>query len=247
MYNCIAIDDDQHTVDDLVKYVKSVPQLQLYASYTNSVQALMEIQQFEEPIDLIILDVEMPNINGIELAKEIRNKTKKLMFITAHTKYAFDAYQLEVDHYLLKPFSLSQFLSKIDKLFPFVGNNRSTYSVADKYFFVKSREESHKIFKINYTNVVAVEGSLNHIIIHAAERKIIAYMSLSEIAKVLEHREEFVRFQRSFIINEDYIESIDCNLIKMTNHIHISVGKFYKKKFQEFVSKRLLIKRGEKT
>jgi len=117
MYKCIIIDDEPHAIEGLKGYMASTPQLNLVKSYTDSLAALKDIQE-SEPVDLIFLDVDMPTINGIELAKEIRNKTAKLIFTTAHTKYAFEAFEVNADGYLLKPYSIGKFIIAINRLFP---------------------------------------------------------------------------------------------------------------------------------
>src|SRR3982750_1482359 len=114
MYKCIIIDDEPQAIEGLKTYLAATPQLELLASYTDPVIALKEIVE-RDNVDLIFLDVDMPKINGIELAKVIRNKTKKLIFTTAHTKYAFDAFEADADAFLWKPYSLGKFIITIEK------------------------------------------------------------------------------------------------------------------------------------
>ena len=243
MYNCIIIDDEPHAIEGLERYIASIPELTLQASYTDPLRALKEINSLD-PVDLILLDVDMPKISGIELSKEIRSKTAKLVFTTAHTKYAYEAFEANADAYLLKPYSLGKFVITINKLFPErpapIKAEVETKIERSDFFFVKSREDHLKIVKIKYDEVVAIESKQNYVVIHALEKKILTYMSLTEIAKILLAYPEFIQLHRSYIVNQDHIESIDGNLVKMINGIQISVGDFYRKEFNAFVKDKLI-------
>lgn len=115
-YSCIIVDDDLYAIERLEGFIDSYPNLNLIGSYTDSKKALVSILN-ADPVDLILLDIEMPQINGIALSKEIRNKTKKLVFTTAHIKYGYEAFQVYADDYLLKPFSLERFIISMNKIF----------------------------------------------------------------------------------------------------------------------------------
>lgn len=243
MYKCIIIDDEQHAIDGLKKYIDSVPELTLVQSYTDPLKALKSITE-GDAVDLILMDVDMPKITGIELSKAIRSKTAKLIFTTAHTKYAYDAFEADADAFLLKPYTLGKFVITINKLFP---GERQVDSALEKedFFFVKSKEESPKIIKIKYKDVVAVESKLNYVMIHTPVKNILTYMSLTEMAKILNNNDDFIQLHRSFIVRKDHMESIDGNTIKMINGIQITVGDHYRKDFTDFINLRL-IKAGKK-
>lgn len=217
MYKCIIIDDEQHAIDGLKKYIDSVPELTLIQSYTDPLKALKSITE-GEAVDLILMDVDMPKITGIELSKAIRSKTNKLIFTTAHTKYAYDAFEADADAFLLKPYTLGKFVITINKLFPSENQGDAVLERAD-FFFVKSKEESPKIIKIKYKDVIAVESKLNYVMIHTAAKNILTYMSLTEMAKILNSNDDFIQLHRSFIVRKDHMESIDGNTIKMINGI----------------------------
>lgn len=244
MYKCIIIDDEQHAIEGLKKYIDSVPELTLIQSYTDPLQALKAITE-GDPVDLILLDVDMPKITGIELSKAIRNKTQKLIFTTAHTKYAYDAFEADADAFLLKPYTLGKFVITINKLFPTKPHSEAS-SEKEDFFFVKSKEETPKIIKVKYKDVVAVESKLNYVMIHTPAKNIVTYMSLTEMAKILNDGDDFIQLHRSFIVRKDQMESIDGNTIKMVNGIQITVGDHYRKEFADFINTRL-IKAGKKT
>ncbi|WP_225872503.1 LytR/AlgR family response regulator transcription factor [Pedobacter polaris] len=242
MYKCIIIDDEPHAIEGLKGYINAMPELSLLKSYVDPLIALKEINS-NEPIDIIFLDVDMPKINGIELSKEIRSKTNKLVFTTAHTKYAYEAFEANADAYLLKPYSLGKFIITINKLFPAQekgSQNFAEKSIKENFFFVKSREDDLKILKIKYEDIIAVESKQNYIMIYTTTKKVLTYMSLTEIAKILHEMPNFMQLHRSFVINQDQIETIDGNLVKMTNGIRLTVGENYRKEFNVFVANRLI-------
>jgi DNA-binding LytR/AlgR family response regulator len=243
MYKCIIVDDEPHAIDGLKRYIDGIPDLEIVRTFTDSVIALIEITSGPE-VDLILLDIDMPGVSGLEIAKEVRHKTKKLVFTTAHQKYGYDAYEADADAFLLKPYSQGKFVVTFNKLFPKKKENEVAGDKAN-FFFIKSKEESLKLIKVRYKDVVAVESKLNYVQVHTMNGSTTTYMSLSEFSNILMQYEGFAQFQRSFIIAEEYIEHIEGNTIKMVNGTKITVGDFYKKHFQEFVGTKLL-KTGRK-
>ncbi len=221
-----------------------MPNLILVKSYTDPLEALIEIAN-GDIVDLILLDINMPKITGIDLSREIRKKTKKLIFSTAYKQYGYEAFEVEADAYLLKPYTISKFVGTLAKVFPEQREMNNASLSPDDFFFVKNKEEDLKIVKINYADVIAIESKQNYVQIHTLTRKVLTYMSLTEISKMLRHLQHFVQFQRSFIIGKQHIDSIDGNTIKMVNGLKITVGDYYRKDFSSFLTERL-IKAGRK-
>ncbi|KRT17784.1 two-component system response regulator [Pedobacter ginsenosidimutans] len=237
MYNCVIIDDEAHAIEGLKEFISNIPEISVLQTYTSSIEALKAIAGFPS-IDLILMDVDMPGISGIELSSAIRQYTDKLVFTTAHSKYGYEAFQAEANGYLLKPYSLSNFLTLMNKLFP---NSSLRETVVDEdFFFAKSKEDNYSLVRINYQDIIAIESKLNYIRIHTLEKNILTYMSLGEMARRLEKRKNFIQFQRSFILNRTHISQISGNTIKMSNGLSISVGDYYKKDFNNFIEKYLL-------
>lgn len=237
-FKCVIIDDDSYAIDGLAAYISTVPNLSLVKSYENPIEALMEITK-SPSIDLILMDIHMPQITGIQLSKEIRSKTQKLIFTTAYTQYGYEAFEVEADGYLLKPFSLQKFIATVSKVLT-ANNQQIINSEVEQYFFVKSKHENHKLVKVWFKDIVAVEGQQNYILIHMTSKKILTYMSLSEIGKYLAQITNFVQFQRSFIIAKSHIECVIGNNIRMDNGLEFSVGDKYRNNFIIFMNERLL-------
>lgn len=237
-FGCIIIDDDRYAIQGLAAYISSVPQLNLIKSYENPLEALVDIQHYP-PVDLILLDIHMPQLSGIQLSREIRTKTRKLIFTTSYTHYGYDAFQVEADGYLLKPYSLPKFASTVLKVLSSLSQDMDTESKED-YVFVKSKFDNLRLVKINFADIVAIEGQQNYIRIHTATQKIVTYMSLSEMKEILSQRSDFVQFQRSFLIAKSHINSISGNTIRMDNGLEFVVGDKFRDEFHEFIQKKSL-------
>ena len=172
MISCILIDDEPHAIAALKDYLSHVPDIEIVGAYLDPIEALKAIIN-TILVDLVLLDVNMPKLSGVELASLIRSKTRKLVFTTGHAKYAYDAFEVQADAYLLKPYSLTKFLDTIHKL-----NLKDNLEDNLEYFFVKSRGDNLKMIKVFYKDIIAVESQLNYITIHTLNKKIITYMSL---------------------------------------------------------------------
>lgn len=240
IHTCIIIDDEQYAVDALTGYIRAIPNLMLLNFYLDPLKALAELSRENGPKpDLVLMDIEMPLISGIDLSHQLRRYTDKLVFTTGYTKYGYQAFEVHADGYLLKPYSLSKFASTIGRLFP-SENLPVAKATKDKFFFAKNRNDSHKLVKINIDGIVAVESKLNYILIHTQEGDILTHMTLSEMGKILKTYEGFAQFQRSFIIGVRHIDYVYGNSIRMQSGLDITVGDHFKKDFNTFVAERLL-------
>lgn len=238
MYRCIIIDDEQHAVDALEKYVGKLTNFHLVASFTDPILALNSFNTIGE-IDLILLDIDMPEISGLELSRILRSKKSRLIFTTGHSRYGYEAFKADADDFLLKPYTFSEFLFSVNKLFPLASDTGETTAPSGS-FFVKSKEENLTILNIRFEDIVAVESKMNYVMIYTVYRTLTAYMTLSEMTEILSKHPGFHRFQRSFIIAERYIDSITGNCIKMVTGVTMTVGQYYRKDFTRFISEKLI-------
>lgn len=241
-YTCVIIDDEQFAIDWLTGYVNATPNLILIKTYCNAIDALTELSG-QDMVDLILLDIEMPVISGLDLSLKIRHLTRKLVFITAYRHYAYEAFEAAADGYLLKPFTLSRFASTVTKLF-MVPQPAAGKPADEEFFFVKNKMEDAKLVSIRYQDIVAIESKRNDILIHTLSTGILTHMTLSDISTSLRQRSGFAQFQRSFIINTKHIDHIYGNTIRMVTGLNISVGDYYRKDFSSFLTEKILKGRG---
>lgn len=232
MFSCIIIDDEVHSLSALQDYLSNLPDIQIVGSYLNPLEALNAIQQ-SEMLDLILLDINMPELSGVDLARLIRNKTRKLVFTTGHAKYAYDAFAVRADAYLLKPYTLAKFLETIQQL-------ELQQPMSEEFFFVKGHKDENKIVKLHYRDITVIESNLNYVKISTGEKQVITYMSLTEMGKILAKQRGFMQVHRSFIVRPDQIKNIVGNTLEMNDGQKVTLGKQYQKKFQEYLSSKTL-------
>jgi len=235
-FNCIVIDDENHCIDLLRDYIAHIPTLKIVKTYTEPKVAMEDISNYKD-IDIVFIDIEMPLISGLELAKLLRDKVKKIVFTTGHSKYAIDAFETEADAFLLKPYSFVKFSNTVNKLFL---STPAPVLPVYQFFFVKNKEEKNKLTKICYDKIIAVESFGNYVKIYTTEASIVTYLSFDEIKTTLICRPDFIQIHRTFIICTNFIETIDGDLIVLHNKIHINIGGSYKDKFIHFMNKTII-------
>lgn len=232
---CVIIDDEQHAIELLTDYISELPSLSIYKTFNNPILALDTIRK-EDDIDIIWLDIDMPGLSGLELAKSLRHKTKKLVFTTAHTQYAVDAFEVRADNYLLKPIKLSKFLAVVNEL----TESFETIQVNPSKFFYIKGDEKGKFIRVALEDIILVEGLKNYIVIYTKEDKFTTYLTMIEVENALVEDGRFMRIHKSFIINIDEIQKITGNTVHMSNEVEITLGISYKDKFSEYLNENTL-------
>lgn len=235
MLRCIIIDDEQFSVDALLKYIKLTERIEVVQIYLDSQDALRNAGKFDN-IDILFLDVHMPNLSGIELARVYRKKVKTIIFTTACSFYTLNAD--EVDAVLLKPFTYAKFLETIHSLFSAeqIKDNQGFVSEKD-YFLVKNKDEDFKVVVIAFRDVIYIESWHNYIKIHLVDKRIItAHLTITDIAHLLNYREDFVQFHRNYILSIHQILHIHGQIITLKNNLDFPVGNEYSEQLSRFLS-----------
>jgi len=235
--NCVIIDDEKHAVELLADYIETLPNLSLLKSFTDPLKALMDIT-VEDNIDIIFMDVDMPGMTGLDLSAAIRDKTKFLVFTSAHAKYAIDAFGVQANEYLLKPISMSKFALMINRLLK-SDMDLKRASRDEDFFFIKT-DQVQKYIKINLKDLVAIEGLNNYVKIHTVNGMHIAYLTMKELEVKLDGNSSFIRVQRSFIISMDFINKVEGAFITLNNKLEVPLGTTYKKNFFSFLDRKTL-------
>ncbi|MBP5560456.1 MAG: response regulator transcription factor [Muribaculaceae bacterium] len=233
---CAIVDDEPLAVELLVSYVNKIPFLQLCGKYSNAVDAMKGIS--ENPVDLLYLDIQMPEINGMELSKMLPEETR-VVFTTAFDQYALDSYRLNALDYLLKPISFTDFLEASNKALRWFSLQQSQGQTASddeevKSIFVKSE---YKLLQINLDTIRYVEGLKDYVKIYTTEspHPILSLMNMKAMEQMLP-ASRFMRVHRSYIVAKDKIREIDRNRIVFGN-VYIPVGDSYKQAFNDFVGR----------
>lgn len=240
MINCIIIDDEQHAIDVLVHYVKQTPHLNLVQTFTNPIEALQALTT--KKIDLVFLDIQMPELSGIDFIKTIHGKAKVIL-TTAYSEFALEGYELYVVDYLIKPIKLARFLAAVQKA---VEQTRSVSELSpqqespeDDYIFVKT-ESKGKLLKINLADIDFIESMKNYVVIHRGAQKTFVYTSMKELEDRLP-KKQFVRVHKSFIIPVSRITGIEGNMVRLKDTTAgIMIGESYKADLMEIIKGKMI-------
>lgn len=236
LLNCVIIDDEPLAAELLASYVNKTPFLQLIGSYNSAVTAIKDIR--ENHVDVIFLDIQMPELSGIEFAKILPKETK-VIFTTAFNQYAVDSYKVDAIDYLLKPISYEDFLAASNKVLEWCSmvRKQNIYK-EDRFLFVKS---DYKLVQIKLDDILFIEGMKDYIRIYtiANDKPIMSLMNLKKIEDYLPSP-EFMRTHRSYIVNMKKVKLIDrCRIVFGENYIPISES--YKDAVQDFIDKHTLL------
>lgn len=223
----IAIDDEPIALEIVKSHASKVPFLNLTAAFTDAFQALEYLQKQE--IDLVFLDIKMPDISGIELFNSLRNKPL-LIFTTAYSEHAVTSFEMDAVDYLLKPFSLARFIKACNKAYELYNYRHS--DEASGYLFVKSGYDQFKVF---YNEILYLEATGNYVTFVLKGKKILSRSTFLEATSLLPNN-AFVRVHRSYIIAVDKIEKVERNHV-VINNIMIPVSDSYRQDLNNTLNK----------
>jgi len=236
MINCIVVDDEPHAIEILDHYIKQTPHLHLVASFTNPIEALQLMG--EQKIDLVFLDIQMPEVSGIDFIKAIQGKSKVIL-TTAYSEFALEGYELSVVDYLLKPIRLARFLAAVQKVVEQLNAASENLKPDDDYIFVKT-ESKGKLLKINLADIDFIESMKNYVAIHRGQQKTLVYTSMKELEERLP-KKQFLRVHKSFIIPISRITGIEGNLVRLKNVTsEILIGENYKAELMEIIKGKMI-------
>lgn len=235
---CIIIDDEPMALNLVESYVEKTPFLVLKKKFNSAIEAL-EFLKFES-VDLLFLDIQMPDLTGIEFSKMLPKDTR-VIFTTAFDQYALDGFKVDALDYLLKPFDYPEFLVAVNKAFKWFALLRDkehvTNSDAIEFLFVKSE---YKQLRIKLRDVLYFEGLKDYVKIWLKDnpKPILTLMSLKSLEEELSET-QFMRVHKSFIVSLINIEEIERSQI-IINKQRITVSDQYKLKFLDFVNRNSL-------
>ncbi|WP_199136149.1 LytR/AlgR family response regulator transcription factor [Pedobacter sp. ASV12] len=244
---CIAVDDEPLALDIIEDYVSKVPFLQLVKRTENAIEALQLVQA--GGIDLVFLDIQMPDLTGIQFLK-IAGEKSNFILTTAYSQYALESYDLNVSDYLLKPIAFDRFYKAVEKVHknlqrsetvpapmpepvpaPSVASNGN--GPVQDFIFVKTE---HKIQKIQLDDILYIEGLKDYISIFTRTERVITLQNMKKMEETLP-KGEFIRVHKSYIISLDKIESIERSRISIASKI-IPIGDTYRDEFFKLIDGR---------
>lgn len=230
--SCVIIDDEPLALSLLESYVQKTPFLELTGKYASAVQAMNELP--EKQVDLMFLDIQMPELNGLEFSKMV-NPATRIVFTTAFSQYALDGYKVNALDYLLKPISYVDFLQAANKAVQWFELLQQQPHEEITSIFVKSE---YKLVQIELKNILYVEGLKDYIKIYEenSSKPILSLMSMKAMEELLPPS-RFMRVHRSYIVHKEKIRVVDRGRI-LFGKSYIPISDSYKQAFQEFLERR---------
>jgi len=229
-YSVLVADDEPLALSLVEKYVKQIPFLQLIGSHNNALSVLEQLE--EEWVDLLILDIQMPNLSGMQLAQQLAGQGHKIIFTTAFEQYAIQGYKVNAVDYLLKPFAFEELLSAAQKA---KQQLQAATAVQEDYLILKS---DYKLQQIALDDILYIEGLKDYVRIHrkSTDKSLLSLLSMKSLqARLPRHR--FMRVHRSYIVNLDKISTIERGQLIFGKQ-HVPVSDKYKEAFQGFIDRR---------
>jgi len=227
--NCLVVDDEQPARDLLMSYIQKIPQLNLIGTFKSPLEALAVIQQ--ESVDLLLLDIQMPDLKGTDMLRCIMGQRPMVIFTTAYQEYAIEGYELDVIDYMLKPISFDRFLRGIQKALEYkewllfkTQNLPSKASSLDKaYVVVKSNQKLHRVY---FKELLYIESMKEYVMFYTTEQKLMIHASLKSFEATLP-QDAFLRVHKSYIVNKTKVSNMFGNQLAIGEE-YIPIGYSYK-------------------
>ena len=231
----LIVDDEKPAVELLAAYVSKIPELELAGTAHSAIAARTVLH--EKPIDLLFLDIQMPDLTGLELLKMLENPPATIL-TTAYSEFALEGYELDVADYLLKPIEFERFYRSVSKILekklpqPAVSPSPAP-PTGDDYFFVKT---DHQIVKVNFRDILFIESLREYVRIHTPAERIVARLSLQRLEELLPP-EHFIRIHRTYIVNIGHVQKIEGNLLHIGKE-QLPVSKGKREEFLKFIEEK---------
>lgn len=233
-YTCIVVDDEPLARQLMEAYIEKVPFLELKGSCSNAMDALVYLQQ--HPADLLFLDIQMPEINGLQLLKSLQSNLKTIL-TTAYAEYAVEGFELDVTDYLLKPVRFERFLKAVNKFHSQMTAGRpvetETPAPADTVIFVKA---DYKTVKINVQDILYIESLREYVAIHTPSGKTVTLQSIKRLEQVLPG-DKFVRIHKSYLVAIEQIDTVMKNQLRI-KEVTLPIGETYRSNFLNRLNQR---------
>lgn len=236
---CLIVDDEPLARNLLKEYVNKVPYLDLKGTCSNAIEA-MELMR-RHPVDLLLLDIQMPDITGTTFVKTLQRKPLVIL-TTAYSDYALESYDLDVVDYLLKPITFERFLRAIDKVGQRVTSVTAVTAVKptqgeaeSSFIFVK---DGTKLVKVRWEDILYIEGLKDYVTIHTREKKIVTLQRLKTLETQLPAN-KFIRIHNSYIVALGAIDVIHKNDVQVGKTL-LPISDTYRRAFREFIEKNHL-------
>jgi DNA-binding LytR/AlgR family response regulator len=225
--NCVIIDDDRLSRKLLEKFVEKTDFLDQYYSFDGAIEAINFLRKGEHDVDVVFLDIEMPEMNGVEFMQSLGDHPVQIIVVSSKEKYALDAIEYDVTDYLLKPVTYVRFLKATEKALAKLREEMMPASNSKDDFFIRNNAT---LIRLRYEEVVWIEALENYIVVHTYDDKYTIHFTMKAVMDQMP-MDKFFRVHRSFIVNKSRIETIKTNTIEVKTsegRQSLPIGKSYR-------------------
>lgn len=238
MIKVLIVDDEPLAQDILETYIEQMPDITLSGKCSNAIEATSFLN--DHKVDVILLDIQMPQLTGIQFVKSLNNPPL-IVFTTAYPNYALEGFELDAVDYLLKPISMERFLKAMNKVRTHLGHTSGSHRQDndDDYFFVKADK---KLVKVKFSDILYIEGLKDYVIIRMEEGRVITLQTMKSLEDKLPPT-KFMRIHRSYIVAIDKIHALVGNMVEVQEKgqiKHLPVGKNYRDDLLELINESKL-------
>lgn len=236
---CIVVDDEVHARKVLEKFISDIPHLELVKSCKNALEAMQVLN--EQNIDAMFLDINMPKVTGLNFLENLRHPPA-VVITTAYREYAVEAFDLDVIDYLHKPIPFPRFLKAVSKVEEKLKSKTEQTKISstpntnkqEEFIFIKADK---KTFKLNFDDIIYVEGLGDYIKIHLKDKSIVSKLTIKRMEELLP-KKQFPRVHKSFIIALNQINAIEGNQIEISDQ-KVPIGQIYRQTFMKLINEHL--------
>lgn len=222
MIKCIVVDDEQLALDAMVSHLKKIHDLEVLGVFDSALDAMPIIASGK--VDLVFCDIQMPDVSGVSFLKSMQNPPL-FIFVTGDPTHAIESFELDVLDYIMKPFSVDRLLKSVNKARAFLESERLPAS--DRKFLVVKDRSANII--VPHDDLYLIKSDKDYVKITTAEKLYTVWRKISDMEEALAHAKQFLRVQKSYIVNLDHAKTVEGNLIKMRGNIGtVPIGGQYK-------------------
>ncbi len=225
--SCIIVEDEPPAIKVLKKYTEKIPELDVVGIFQNPLEVLQELRQTE--VDLLFLDINLPDLSGIELLKSLKNPPK-VIFTTAYSEFALEGFELQVTDFLLKPYSFDRFVKAVNKVLQEIETEKKLQEwSASKEGGVLVIKADRKIYRLSFEDILVLQAYGDYVKIQTTDKQLVPKETLNKLETLLPD-DQFMRIHRSYIIALNKVEYVEGNLVHIGTK-NIPVGKSFREEF----------------
>jgi len=232
--NCAIVDDEPYAIELIRQQIKNLPQLVVTKTFSDPVAALAEISASDN-IHILFLDIDMPELSGLDLALKLKNRVKHIVFVTAYPNFALEAFGVRADDYLLKPIEPFRFIESVQNIL----SGEPSANLEDPNLFIKG-ELKGKYLNIQVDEIILIYVKSHLMYIETINGQFKTNETLKHVEERLKTRKKFLRVHHSNIVNAERIVKVEGNMIYMQGKWEVPISDNYKKEFIELLETKML-------